>query len=219
MGQAIERRNSLVIFARAPRPGHVKTRIAAQLGAMAAVEIYRSLAEQTIAMARMGTGYGVTIEYSPRDSESLMRDWLGGSLSLRPQCDGDLGARMAAAIDEEFARGAQRVVLIGTDCPGLTFSLIESAFVSLEQTDVVLGPATDGGYYLVGVARPYPEIFQDVPWSSPTTLCVTLDRARERKLRVSLLDELADIDTADDWRAWLTRQDHGGESAVGRTVA
>jgi rSAM/selenodomain-associated transferase 1 len=219
VGQGLDRRNSLVIFARAPQPGQVKTRIAAELGTLAAVEIYRSLAAQTIASARMGASYGVTIEYSPRDSESLMRDWLGASLPLRPQRDGDLGARMAAAIDDELARGAQRVVVIGTDCPGLTPAVIESAFARLDQSDVVLGPATDGGYYLIGMARPLPELFQDVPWSSPETLRVTMDRARQRELRVSLLDELADIDTADDWRAWLSRQASGGESAVGRTVA
>jgi uncharacterized protein len=215
----MNRRNVLVIFARAPHPGQVKTRIAAELGGLEALEIYRTLAARTIAAARSGRNYGVTVAYSPRDAEEVMRDWLGASLLLRPQRDGDLGARMAAAIDDEFARGADRVVVIGTDCPDLTPALIESAFARLDQSDAVLGPATDGGYYLIGMARPLPELFHDVPWSSPETLRVTMERARQGKLRVSLLDALADIDTADDWRAWLSRQAQRGESAVGRTVA
>jgi rSAM/selenodomain-associated transferase 1 len=215
----VSRRNVLVIFARAPQPGQVKTRIAAELGSLEALEIYRTLAAQTIAAARSGTNYCVTVAYSPRDAEGVMRDWLGASLSLRPQRDGDLDARMAATIDDEFARGAHRVVVIGTDCPGLTSTHIENAFARLEKWDVVLGPATDGGYYLIGMTRPLPELFEDVPWSSPETLRVTVERARQRELRISLLEELADIDTADDWRAWLSRQAQRGESALGGTVA
>jgi rSAM/selenodomain-associated transferase 1 len=215
----VNRRNVLVIFARAPQPGQVKTRIAAELGSVEALEIYRTLAARTIAAARSGTNYGITVAYSPRDAEGAMRDWLGASLSLRPQRDGDLGARMAAAIDDEFARRAHRVAVIGTDCPGLTSALIETAFARLDQSDVVLGPTTDRGYYLIGMARPLPELFHDVPWSSPATLRVTVERARQRGLRVELLEELADIDTADDWRDWLNRQAHGEESAIRRTIA
>ncbi|MGQ0713053.1 MAG: TIGR04282 family arsenosugar biosynthesis glycosyltransferase [Gemmatimonadaceae bacterium] len=206
-------RNALVIFARAPEPGQVKTRIAAELGAMAAVEIYRTLATRVISAALAGTSYRVTVAYSPRDGESVVRAWLGPSPALRPQCDGDLGARMACAVGDELARGAERVIVIGTDCPEVTPAVIEDAFARLERSDVVLGPAADGGYYLIGMSRLHRALFDDVPWSSPDTLRVTRERARASGLRVELLGELRDVDTASDWRAWLACRDRAGEPA------
>ena len=131
-----------------------------------------------------------------------MREWLGAGGRALPQCDGDLGCRMAAASGEAFADGAERVVIIGSDCPDLATETLARAFALLDDADVVLGPATDGGYYLVGLAAPRDELFDGIPWSTPDTLRVTLEVARARGLRVALLEEKRDIDTADDWRHW-----------------
>jgi rSAM/selenodomain-associated transferase 1 len=135
-----------------------------------------------------------------------MACWLGGDLSYEPQLESDLGARMHAAIAARVAAGARRVVVIGTDCPGVTGAGVRSAFAALDDADVVLGPATDGGYYLIGMREPQAALFRDVPWSTHRTLAVTLERARAARLCVALLDTLRDIDTADDWRAYV-----GGE--------
>ncbi len=201
----IDHRSSLVIFARVPRAGHVKTRLAAAIGDSAALTAYRSLADLVFRAALRSPDYSVTVAYTPENGEDAMREWLGASVNLVPQSNGDLGARMSAAIDHAICAGAQRVVVIGTDCPDVTAEVIEDAFRRLAAADVVLGPASDGGYYLIGMSRVHASLFENVPWSSPDTLRTTLDRARALGLSVALLDERPDIDTVDDWRAWLAR--------------
>jgi hypothetical protein len=140
-----------------------------------------------------------------------MRDWLGTEVALRPQISGDLGARMAGAIADAISAGADRVVVIGTDCPQVTAAVVQEAFDRLEAADVVLGPAADGGYYLIGMAQPHSLLFENVPWSSPDTLRTTLQSARAAGLSVALLEKRRDIDTADDWRAWLASEAHASD--------
>jgi rSAM/selenodomain-associated transferase 1 len=146
------------------------------------------------------------VAFTPADGRPLLEAWLPDGVGYEPQDDGDLGARMAAAIARAHGRGAGKVVVIGTDCPDLTADTVEEAFARLDTADVVLGPALDGGYYLVGVRRPTPEIFAGVPWSAADTLAVTLERARAAGLSVALLAPLRDVDTAADWAAWQLRR-------------
>ncbi len=134
-----------------------------------------------------------------------MRTWLGPSAELRSQCGGGLGDRMAAAIAEAIEGGAERVVVIGTDCPEVDATVVQDAFERLESADVVLGPATDGGYYLIGMSTLQASLFAQIPWSTADTLRVTLERARESGLSIALLEKRSDIDTADDWRHWLAQ--------------
>ena len=204
-------RRALIIFARAPELGQVKTRLAAELGADAALSIYRRLAEKVISAVQRTESYSVTVAYTPQSAEQAMREWLGTSVAFRPQSPGDLGERMASAIAEAISGGAERVVVTGTDCLDVTATVVEEAFERLADADVVLGPATDGGYYLIGMSRLHTTLFHDIPWSSPATLHVTLERARTGGLSVALLDERRDIDTADDWRAWLASSGHHHE--------
>lgn len=201
-----DHRRSLVIFARVPEAGKVKTRIAAELGDEDALSAYRRLAELVIGAVQQAGTYSVTVSYTPDGGGRTMGEWLGPSVGLRPQGGGDLGTRMAAAIAHAMQLGAQGVVVIGTDCPDVTGSVIEHAFDRLTTADVVLGPASDGGYYLIGMTRLHLPLFERVPWSSERTLRVTLERARAIGLSVALLEERRDIDTADDWRAWLARR-------------
>ena len=196
-------RRALIVFARAPELGRVKTRLAAEVGDGAALRAYRTLAEQVIAAASASATYSMTVAYTPPDAEPAMRQWLGPGVMLRPQSGADLGARMAAAIADAISGGAERVVVIGTDCPDVTADVVAEAFTRLGVADVVLGPASDGGYYLIGMSRPHRELFEGVPWSSAETLRATLARARAGGLSVTLLDERRDIDTVEDWRAWI----------------
>ncbi len=197
------RRRALIVFARAPELGRVKTRLAAEVGDGAALRAYRTLAEQVIAAVSASATYSVTVAYTPPDAEPAMREWLGPGVTLRPQSGGGLGARMAAAIADAISGGAERAVVIGTDCPDVTPDVVAEAFTRLGAADVVLGPASDGGYYLIGMSRPHRALFEGIPWSSAGTLRATLARARAGGLSVALLDERRDIDTAEDWRVWL----------------
>lgn len=193
---------TLIIFARAPELGCVKTRIAAELGSNVALAIYREIGLAIVQIAREVDDCEIVVQYTPGGSEAILAAWLGLDLVLHAQSDGDLGQRMCAAISDAVQHGARRVVVVGTDCPGVDAELLESAFDALGTVDVVLGPATDGGYYLIGVTQPQPALFDGIPWSSSETFNATLVAASAAGLSVSLLDPRSDIDTAADWLRW-----------------
>lgn len=193
----------MVVFARAPRLGQVKTRLAAGVGDELALAIYRRLGECAIGAAGAVAGCHVEVRFTPQDGREDVASWLGRELLLRPQADGDLGVRMHAAIEEAVAEGAEAVVIIGTDCPALTATTIARAFEELAHVDVVLGPALDGGYYLIAMRQAHAAVFLDIPWSTPETLARTVAAANTAGLRVGLLGAHPDIDTAEDWRQWL----------------
>ena len=204
---------ALVVLARAPELGRVKTRLAREIGEAAALQAYREVGTAVLgAVGRLGD-CDLVVAYTPADRKGPVRAWLGPAPAYEPQRGGDLGARMLGAIASRFAAGAAKVLVIGTDCPDLDPELLEAAFAQLDRSDAVLGPAADGGYYLVGMKRPIPEVFQGIPWSTPATLSATLARAAAAGISVALLEERRDIDTAADWRAWRAAQ--GGASAPG----
>ena len=195
--------STLLVFVKRPRPGEVKTRLAADLGPEGAAAVYRALAEAEIAGTQPhGGDYDRLFFYAPADAEGEMAAWLAGE-SVEPQEGNDLGARMAAAFERAFRRGAERVAIIGSDVPWVTRERVKRAFASLDEGDVVLGPCDDGGYYLLALSRPRPELFDGIAWSTPSVLQATLDRARAHGLRVVMLDPLPDVDTlADIRRSW-----------------
>ncbi|MDQ3698377.1 MAG: TIGR04282 family arsenosugar biosynthesis glycosyltransferase [Gemmatimonadota bacterium] len=195
---------SLVVFARAPQLGRVKTRIAAELGASEALAAYVQLAERTVTTALTVRGCECVIAFTPPDELAAMRRWFGEGVDYESQCSGDLGARMAHAIERRVTAGAERVILVGTDCPGLDAPLLEDAFDALERADVVIGPAEDGGYYLIGTRRLHSALFAGIPWGSSRVLGNSLAAARAADLTVHTLRRLADIDTAADWHRWTT---------------
>ena len=135
-------------------------------------------------------------------SEESFQKWLGPDLSYRPQPEGDLGARMHEAFRQAFREGVEKVVIVGTDCPGLSEDLAQEAFAGLDQGEVALGPAKDGGYYLIGLRRPVEELFREISWGTGEVLAKTLEAAQRLGLRVSLLKPLEDIDRPEDLPTW-----------------
>ena len=202
----------IVVFARAPELGRVKTRLAEEIGDAAALVAYLELGRtcwSNALAARGAMGGRALVAYTPDDGGDSVRAWLSGADAYMAQRDGNLGERMLSALTAVLSDGALRVVVIGSDCPTLSARLLTDAFVALHTADVVIGPATDGGYYLIGMSRAHDVLFADVPWSSPLTLGVTLDRAQAAGLRVALLQPLSDVDTADDWYAWKREPSQG----------
>jgi len=191
-------KNILIIFSRYPRSGRAKTRLIPLLGADGAADLQRNLTEATVAKARrLEESMAVRIRlFYTGASGAEMRLWLG-DLDFHPQVEGDLGRRMAAALDASLEDGA-RVVLVGTDCPGLTPEVLEGAFRGLRDNDLVLGPARDGGYYLLGLRRPASFLFEDIPWGGSQVLEVTKSRAQERGLSFFCLEVLEDVDRPED---------------------
>ena len=189
----------LLLFLKAPSPGQVKTRLAATLGAERAAQVARMLAERVLAQTRPEAGdYARVVAFAPATARAAIERWLPGE-ELWPQEGDDLGARMHAAL----ARGlntAASVVLVGTDVPALSRAIVNAAFAALERAALVLGPARDGGYYLVGLRAPRPELFTDMPWGTAAVLEETRARAARLGLPMALLPVLDDVDTEEDLR-------------------
>ena len=119
---------------------------------------------------------------------------------MRPQAEGDLGARLSSSFDDAFASGARKVVIIGSDCPDVTQSEIQEAFEALDRVPLVIGPASDGGYWLIGLRQPAPGLFRDIHWSSDEVFLQTASRAKDLGLKWEMLQILQDIDTFEDWQ-------------------
>jgi hypothetical protein len=191
----------LALFLKEPRAGAVKTRLIPALGAPGAAALYRALAEAVVAATRPGPGdYERLFFFAPAEAHAAMSAWFPGEAWIAQEGP-DLGARMSSAFDEAFRRGADRVAIVGTDVPGLTRDDIAAALASLEDHDLVLGPARDGGYYLIALARPRPALFQGIAWGTGSVLAATMERAASLGLSVRVLAERRDIDTLDDVRA------------------
>ena len=184
---------AILSWLKAPRAGEVKTRLAQSIGPEAALKVYRSLVERQL--GELPSGYPLEIHYTPSDALDEMRDWLGDEYVFHAQCEGELGIRLERAVADTFKRGAKSVICIGGDCPELNRVHLEQAAAVLQSDyDVVFGPSEDGGYYLIGLNSPYPEVFQDIPWSTQATLEASLKKSSALNLRVKLLETLYDID-------------------------
>jgi len=190
----------LIIFTRYPEPGKTKTRLIPALGAEGAATLQRQMTEHTLAQVKeLQAKRLVSVEvYFVGGNQQLMQSWLGTSVIYRQQGDGDLGRRMAIAFQTALEAGKQRVVVIGTDCPDLKAQLMVKAFHALEQHDLVLGPAQDGGYYLIGLCRLIPQLFTGISWSTAEVLQQTMSIAQRLELAVAYLPMLSDVDRPED---------------------
>jgi rSAM/selenodomain-associated transferase 1 len=197
----------LIVFVKAPRPGLVKTRLADALGPARACVIYRQLLERLLECLRsLGP---VELRFTPDDAFEEIQPWLAPQWRAASQDAGNLGERIERAFADAFSADAKRVAVIGSDCPDVSAQDIETAWAALRTFDVVLGPATDGGYWLIGLRGPQSLLFRNMPWSSAAVLQETLSRARTAGLRVHLLRELSDVDTVEGWKNFLGRTDQG----------
>ena len=187
----------IIIFVKAPRPGFVKTRLAATIGNEAACAAYCQLTENVL--AHLAPLPHLEIRFTPDDAEKEITQWLRGDWSDRPQGNGDLGERMHRA----FTEANSPAIIIGSDCPQVKLNDFITAAKTLQTHDAVIGPATDGGYWLIGLNAPCPALFNGIEWSTGGVLQSTLAKADEAGLSVQLLRELADVDTGADWEKFM----------------
>ncbi len=192
----------LIVFTRYPEPGQCKTRLIPALGAEGAARLQAELGRRVLAWGLdLARRRELVIQVSHAGgTPEQMRSWLGLAPLYRPQASGGLGQRMHEAFVQALAQGAPAAVLVGTDLPGLDSSILGQALDALQEKDLALGPARDGGYYLVGLKRPAPELFVGIPWSTDQVLAQTLARAKALGLSCSLLPELNDLDEPGDLR-------------------
>ena len=195
---------TLIIFSRYPEPGKTKTRIIRALGAVGAADLQRAMTEHTLKTAialASDRQTAIEIQFAGGNIE-LMQSWLGTDRLYKPQAAGDLGDKMRSAFEDAFARGQQRVVIIGIDCPDIDSQILTQAFDSLLHNDLVLGVAEDGGYYLIGLNSPQPQLFRHITWGTELVLKQTKAIAQQLNLKVDYLTTLADIDRPEDLKIW-----------------
>lgn len=191
---------AVALFAKAPRPGHVKTRLVPPLTLEDAARVARASLEDTV--RRIATAVEVPwtlfLDGEPDDATRRLAGETG--LPIRPQEGADLGARLREAFRALRAEGARRVLAIGSDSPTLDPERIREAIDSLAICEVTLGPAEDGGYYLIGLSGAHESVFEEIPWGSADTAAMTLDRARAAGLSVRLLAPWYDLDDTQSLR-------------------
>lgn len=195
----------VILFARSPVEGRVKTRLARDVGEARALELYRWCGAAIAAQLR-DDRWQCWVAHTPSDQRAETEEWLGPADRWIAQRDGDLGARLAGAVQDAFAEGDGPVLLVGTDCPAVTAERVAEALRELTTHDAVLGPAYDGGYYLLGLRRPL-AVFDEVAWSTETVADETRARLRRERATWVELPTERDLDEAGDLVALAHRAD------------
>ncbi len=199
--------NHLIVMVKNPIPGSVKTRLQTRYTSEQAAAIYRVFVLDTLALTQKVAIDKRVIAYDPPDAKSAISDLCGPNWVYEPQTQGDLGERMHNALCHQLNQSATAAVLIGTDIPSLPLSYIEDAFDLLKTRDVVFGPSTDGGYYLVGISRPCPELFANIEWSTPKVFAQTVARLHPNGYKLGLLSSWFDVDTPEELDILISHAD------------
>ena len=204
MGQA-----RLILFTRYPEAGKTKTRLIPALGAQGAADLQKRMTEHVVAQIKIFLAVedvAAEIHYAG-GNDLLLQDWLTTALPCLSQGGGSLGERLELAFSAAFASGAGRVVIVGSDCPGLNPANFAEAFAALASHDLVLGPATDGGYYLIGLTAQQPSLFTEISWGGSEVFETTRAKASSLQLTTHILEQLADVDRPEDLRHFSDHPD------------
>jgi len=202
-------RKRLVIFTRYPEPGTTKTRMIPVLGSEGAADLQRQMTDFLVSKVKAFSErcfLSVEVRFEG-GSERLMREWLGSSITYRHQGPGDIGRRMERALLDGFLDGYTSIVIIGSDIPDISSDIIDKAFEELQKNSLVLGPAGDGGYYLIGMqkadeVKAYPELFKTISWGTNKVLSQTIAAANQLGIGYALLNTLRDVDRPEDLKVW-----------------
>ena len=203
------KRNALAIMARTPVLHHAKTRLANTLGAQGALDAHVELVEDTLSRLH-SISAEVDVSLWVTEIESVSEAWAQKfGLTLYRQEGCDLGSRMDHILSSLLASGADAACLIGTDCPNIDTDYVMAGFAALAETPIVFGPAEDGGYGLVGVTQPTPELFKKIPWGTDRVMQNSWEIASKMCMSVSELPLIWDVDTPSDWQRYLSWKAEG----------
>lgn len=208
-----------LFFIKYPEPGGVKTRLAAKIGDKEATELYRNFILDILIKLET-SGIPFRICFLPEKKKGLLKAWLGNDHPYSPQKGKDLGERMKYAFVDAFSEDYKRVILIGSDYPDLPSSFLKDALVALHTHDAVLGPAVDGGYYLIGFRDNefVPTIFEGIAWGTEQVYRATFSKLKDHKKHVYILPPWNDVDTLEDLRELITRS-QGSNFSNSRTLS
>ena len=211
--------NALAIMGKAPVAGAVKTRLVPPLTPVQAAEFYRALMLDQFDHLRKYPSATRYVFYTPADAGETFHSLAGGDYVYLAQRGADLGARMQQVFSELWRLGQRNIILVGSDLPALPWAILDAGFAQVAQAAprVVLGPSRDGGYYLIGMNSPTPEIFQEMTWSHDQVLAETEKRLRALDVPFHLLPGLFDFDSVEDIRRWRDADDAANGVAMART--
>jgi uncharacterized protein len=210
-------KHAVILFVKLPEKGKVKSRLAQSMDEDLVLRLYENMVLDTIDMLT-GGGFPLRICFTPPNARDRILEWLGQEYHSFPQIGDDLGVRMKKAFERVFSEDVKYALLIGSDIPGLTAKIINEAFTALLTDDMVIGPADDGGYYLIGFRNKSfePGIFHDKAWSTRTVFRETMDELHNKSLKIHVLPNLIDVDTMDNLKTLLA-QVKGPTSEPSRT--
>lgn len=185
---------ALILFIKYPEARKVKTRLGAEVGFEFAAELYRLFIQQTFDLAQNCSAQKVIVAFEPAERKLDFAEFVPKKFAIFPQEGKNLGQRMLNAFKDAFARGYKNVAILGSDSPTLPLENIDDAFEKLSKSDLVLGPAEDGGYYLIGLNKAYRGLFENIEWSSHSVLQLTIESAKKLQLSYKLLPNWYDVD-------------------------
>lgn len=201
--------NCLIVMVKDPEKGEVKSRLANKLGRSLTTDLYRAFVADIITTTAGGGEWQLEVAFFPPNSCENIRNWLGNGISLMEQTGSHLGERMLSVFLKSFAKGYSKVVLIGSDLPDLPGHVLRDAFSGLDSEGIALGPALDGGYYLIGFEKGkfLPEVFDDINWSTSTVFDETVSILAGRGCKIHILPSWGDIDTLEDLKSLYARHE------------
>lgn len=205
--------NRVAVFAKWPVPGRVKTRLSPALPAPLACNLYRAMLADTLAAAAQAAAEDRSVHWSEAPGDEAAARGTPPGFECRAQRGADLGERLANAFAELLRDPRDRAVVLGADCPGLDAATVNRALEALESHDLAIGPARDGGYYLIGLSRPAARLFQGIAWGTERVFAATMAAAGSEGLTVATLPELDDVDTPADLVRWIAACAAGGAGA------
>jgi rSAM/selenodomain-associated transferase 1 len=208
----------VLVFIKAPIKGEVKTRLSKDMPAGVVLDLYKNFVKDILENVK-AEGRRLIIYCYPGKEVSRIRKWLGERYTLKPQTGKDLGERMAGAFSYAFSKGYQKALLIGTDFPDLPGSIIDQAFNGLVAHDAIVGPARDGGYYLIGFRADtfYPDVFIDIPWDTDRVFGKTMRKLKSAGYKIHVLPEWTDIDDYRDLENFI-KTNRKGKSIATHTL-
>jgi len=196
--------NAIIVFARLPVKGKVKTRLAKELGIDFATSFYKVCAEHTFdeILELKNTGITPFLFFSEESEFDEIKNWSGNKFRYFPQQGRDLGERMLNAFNKIFDAGYKNIIIVGTDAPGITAELINDALDHLKSYNCVIGPTDDGGYYLMGLNSSLDYLFKEMEWSTNSVFSKTLERLKQNNQSYYVMEKMNDIDTKKDLQKW-----------------
>jgi len=196
---------AIIVFTRFPIEGKVKTRLAKNMGNKFAVSLFRVCAEHTFKelLKVRETGLELFLFCSEENEIEQVKQWTGNNFNCYSQQGSDLGLKMQNAFEVVFKKGYKKVIIIGTDAPDVSMNLVQNAISVLDNYSVVIGPANDGGYFLLGFKSKLIDLFSGIEWSTDSVFDNTIEKLNNSKTNYFMLDGLTDIDTLEDLQYWL----------------